>query len=716
MNSIIRLFACLVLVVACASSDLVAQIPRTFSLQGVLTDAGGKTLPDGTHEIRVTLYTQSAGGSGLYAEIHSATIRDGVFSIVVGSVTPIPGTMIFDRQYFAGISVDGGADLSPRTPVTAVPYALNAIRAEEAAKLSPGATGVVTTVNGVEGAVTLVGGGSTTVTRSGQSILINSAGGGSTGIAGVQNTDGTIAVTNPNGPVATIGVAPGGITATQLADNAVVGSKLGTGVVSAPKIEDGSVLSTKIAPAAVTAQKIANGAVTLDKLNTSGAAAGQVPMFNGGAVAWTTPAAGGGGLTLPYSATINNAAAALDITNNSGEVIHVAAPTALRAIYASTESPNGGAIWGESKLSSGIYGESESYHGIFGLSHSDQHAGVDGYNLQGIGVSGHTSSGYGVRGISASGKGVVGASVSGTAIDGSSNTGTAVKGVSTGGMGVYGESTSATGIYGLSESNDGVVGKSDSGDGVVAQSNSGYGVYSISGNSKASIYGFKIGSTEAIFAKNGGNGSGLRAESNGGIAVSAESNTGEALRARTTSGTGNIITAYVGSSISNLRFRVLANGNVRCDGAFTGGGADLAEAFDFEGNKAEYEPGDVLVISSDSDAKITRSSVPYSHMTIGVYATKPGVLLAHTEAESDISDLIPVGVVGVIPTKVCTENGPIRRGDLLTTSSRAGVAMKVHPVITNGIPSFPSGIILGKALENFEGPGNGLIRVFVNSK
>jgi hypothetical protein len=200
-------------------------------------------------------------------------------------------------------------------------------------------------------------------------------------------------------------------------------------------------------------------------------------------------------------------------------------------------------------------------------------------------------------------------------------------------------------------------------------------------------------------------GKGLVVASHSDVGVDALSGSGDIIRGSQIQGIGQ-----------DLRFRVLNNGNVRCDGAFTGGGADLAEAFDFEGQQSEYEPGDVLVISSNSDARIEKSRSAYSHMVLGVHATKPGIILAHTEAEEDLGDKIPVGVVGVIPTKVCAENGPIRRGDLLTTSSLPGHAMKVHPVVTNGIPSFPSGIILGKALENFDGPGTGMIRVFVNTK
>ncbi len=148
-------------------------------------------------------------------------------------------------------------------------------------------------------------------------------------------------------------------------------------------------------------------------------------------------------------------------------------------------------------------------------------------------------------------------------------------------------------------------------------------------------------------------------------------------------------------------------------GYFNGGtqnsGADIAESFEVEGNKQEYEPGDVLVISTKTDRTIEKSSEAYSSLVAGVYATKPGVLLTENHIDSDLSAEVPMGVVGVIPTKVCNEGGPIQRGDLLVSSSKTGFAMKAD------IEKVKIGQVLGKALENFEGE-SGKIKVLVNVK
>lgn len=149
-------------------------------------------------------------------------------------------------------------------------------------------------------------------------------------------------------------------------------------------------------------------------------------------------------------------------------------------------------------------------------------------------------------------------------------------------------------------------------------------------------------------------------------------------------------------------------------GFFNGGtqnsGADVAEVFDVEGSINNYEPGDVLVISLDKDRAVAKSAEPYSTLVLGVYATKPGVLLTEEHIDSDLSNKAPMGVIGVIPTKVCTEGGAIQKGDLLVTSSTPGVAMKANP------DKVKPGQVIGKALDNYNAAGISKIKVFVNCK
>lgn len=262
-----------------------------------------------------------------------------------------------------------------------------------------------------------------------------------------------------------------------------------------------------------------------------------------------------------------------------------------------------------------------------------------------------------------------------------------------------------------------------------------YGIHVLSNASNASGYFEQTNTgvwTPAIVSRTDGLGAAIAGTStlNSTNANAAEfvvlnpSNPRFAIMAAT-EGTGAVIQASHNGPSGNISVFQSSNINVaRIDktgkGFFNGGtqtgGADLAEMFDVEGEANEYEPGDVLVISESTDRTVEKSSTPNSTKVAGVYATKPGVILTERDIEENLDDLVPMGVVGVIPTKVCLENGPIKRGDLLVTSSVKGHAMKANPVIINGVEIYPTGAILGKALENFDSGNTGLIKVLVNVK
>jgi len=87
------------------------------------------------------------------------------------------------------------------------------------------------------------------------------------------------------------------------------------------------------------------------------------------------------------------------------------------------------------------------------------------------------------------------------------------------------------------------------------------------------------------------------------------------------------------------------------------------------------------------------------------------VLLTEKNAEQDsLGEMVPMGVIGVIPTKVCLEGGVIMRGDLLVTSSTPGVAMKADP------KKVQIGQVLGKALQPYNENEVGKINVLVSVK
>lgn len=187
------------------------------------------------------------------------------------------------------------------------------------------------------------------------------------------------------------------------------------------------------------------------------------------------------------------------------------------------------------------------------------------------------------------------------------------------------------------------------------------------------------------------------------------SNTNAALTAETRSSGSIAIFRSGNPTVTNVA-RIGNDGRGYFNGGTQSSGADVAEVFDVVGNSSEYEPGDILVISTDTDRTVEKSSKPYSSLVAGVYATKPGVLLTEENIDADLFGKVPMGVIGVIPTKVCLEGGKIKRGDLLVTSSQSGVAMKAN------LDKVKIGQVLGKALQDYDQNSIGKIKVLVNIK
>ncbi|MGQ0641875.1 MAG: hypothetical protein ACT4P6_14085 [Gemmatimonadaceae bacterium] len=253
-----------------------------------------------------------------------------------------------------------------------------------------------------------------------------------------------------------------------------------------------------------------------------------------------------------------------------------------------------------------------------------------------------------------------------------------------------------------------------SGTGVALTANSGNGIggaigNSVIGNNNPGLRAYHHGTSNAAHVESGqfSTGAALRAETYG---------TGAALLADQHGFSGDIAVFRAGAPTLVNQARIDRTGKGFFNGGTQTGGADVAESFEVDGHVADLRPGDVLVISTRRDRRVARSAERYSTHVIGVYATKPGVLLTERGIDESQSDMVPVGVVGVIPTRVSAENGAIRRGDILVTAATPGHAMRTDPVIVNGVKLYPTGAILGKALQEFAGPGRGLIKVLVNVK
>ena len=103
------------------------------------------------------------------------------------------------------------------------------------------------------------------------------------------------------------------------------------------------------------------------------------------------------------------------------------------------------------------------------------------------------------------------------------------------------------------------------------------------------------------------------------------------------------------------------------------------------------------------------TTAPYDDTLLGVVTTAPGLRLGSDETGANQGKQ-PIALAGRVPVKVSLENGTIKKGDYLTSSSKNGFAMK----------ALDAGRVIGIALEDYtlqmdeENNHAGKVLVFVN--
>ncbi|MFZ1754036.1 MAG: hypothetical protein WAU10_09840 [Caldilineaceae bacterium] len=125
--------------------DSSANSTGTIAYQGRLADANGNPLTN-TLNMSFRLYSAATGGTPLWAEQwtgpNGAQVSDGLFNVMLGSLTPIPQSVIAgNSNLFLGITVGTDDEMAPRVQLGSVPFAVQALTVPDGsitlAKLSP---------------------------------------------------------------------------------------------------------------------------------------------------------------------------------------------------------------------------------------------------------------------------------------------------------------------------------------------------------------------------------------------------------------------------------------------------------------------------------------------------------------------------------------------------------------------------------------------------
>ena len=137
------------------------------------------------------------------------------------------------------------------------------------------------------------------------------------------------------------------------------------------------------------------------------------------------------------------------------------------------------------------------------------------------------------------------------------------------------------------------------------------------------------------------------------------------------------------------------------------GGADLAEPFNITSGKDEVPQGSVVVIDDQNPGHLKLSDTPYDTRVAGVISgangVNPGIQM---HQQGILEGGKNVALTGRVYVQADASNGAIHPGDMLTTSSTPGHAMKVSDH-TRSV-----GAILGKAMTGLS-EGKGMVLVLV---
>jgi hypothetical protein len=166
----------------------------------------------------------------------------------------------------------------------------------------------------------------------------------------------------------------------------------------------------------------------------------------------------------------------------------------------------------------------------------------------------------------------------------------------------------------------------------------------------------------------------------------------------------------VGIGTSSPSRRLTVRGNILVEsetGAAIlelGEGLDYAEGFDVS-DHLDITPGAVMIIDPSNPGKLAMSSKPYDSKVAGIVAGAnemgSGVRLGADQFDYDVA------LAGRVYCNVDATETTVKPGDLLTTSSTPGHAMKATDYLR------AQGAILGKAMQELEKGQKGQILVLV---
>lgn len=125
----------LLVLVFCAvliPTALVASVPPLLNYQGTLRDNLGELVPDGNYSVTFRIWDSETSGNAVWQEGRLVAVQDGLFTVLLGSIVPIPDSLFESPDRWIGLQVGLDAEMSPRQRLVSVPFAWQSLAADMA--------------------------------------------------------------------------------------------------------------------------------------------------------------------------------------------------------------------------------------------------------------------------------------------------------------------------------------------------------------------------------------------------------------------------------------------------------------------------------------------------------------------------------------------------------------------------------------------------------
>jgi hypothetical protein len=122
LQSLLVLFVFSLIAWGLVPNAALGAVPQLINFQGVLKDGSGNPVPDASYSVTFTIYDAPIGGNVKWTETQSVTTTGGLFTVLLGSTTPLPDSVFYDSSRYLGMAVSPDPEMIPRQRLSSVGY------------------------------------------------------------------------------------------------------------------------------------------------------------------------------------------------------------------------------------------------------------------------------------------------------------------------------------------------------------------------------------------------------------------------------------------------------------------------------------------------------------------------------------------------------------------------------------------------------------------